>query len=132
MKVTQLCLTFCDPMACPRNSLGENTEVDCHSPLQGSNPGLLHCRLILYHLSYQGIYSFDSKNLCQQSDVSVFNTLSRFVIVFLPRSKCLLISWLRSLSAVILEAKKIKSVTVYTFPPFIYLFLYKQTPICGL
>ena len=62
----------------------------------------------------------------------LLNTLSRSVIVFLPRSKCLLISWLRSLSAVILEAKKIKSVTVYTFPPFIYLFLYKQTPICGL
>ena len=38
--------------------------------------------------------------------------LSRLVIAFLPRSKCLLISWLQSLSAVILEPKKIKSVTV--------------------
>ena len=104
-------------MACPRNSLGENTEVDCHSPLQGSNPGLLHCRPILYHLSYQGIYSFDSKNLCQQSDVSVFNTLSRFVIVFLPRSKCLLISWLWSPFTVILEPPKIKPVTASTFSP---------------
>ena len=37
----------------------------------------------------------------------LFNTLSRFVIVFLPRSKCLLISWLQSLSTVILEPKKI-------------------------
>ena len=35
----------------------------------------------------------------------VFNTLSRFVIAFLPRSKCLLISWLQSPSAVILEPK---------------------------
>ena len=50
----------------------------------------------------------------------LFNTLSRFVIAFLPRSKCLLISWLQSLSTVILEPKKIKSVTVYTFSP-IYL-----------
>ena len=40
-----------------------------------------------------------------------FNTLSRFVIAFLPRSKHLLISWLRSLSTVILEPKKLKSAT---------------------
>ena len=42
----------------------------------------------------------------------LFNMLSRLVITFLPRSKCLLISWLQSPSAVILEPKKIKSVTV--------------------
>ena len=42
----------------------------------------------------------------------LFNMLSRFVIVFLPRSKHLLISWLKSQSGVILEPKKIKSVTV--------------------
>ena len=44
----------------------------------------------------------------------LFNTLSRFVIVFLPRSKRLLISWLQSPSAVILEPLKIKSVTIST------------------
>ena len=49
----------------------------------------------------------------------LFNMLSRFVISFLPRSKYLLISWLKSPSAVILEAKKIKSVTVYIVSPFI-------------
>ena len=48
-----------------------------------------------------------------------FNTLSRFGKSFFPRSKCLLISWLQSLSAVILEPKKIKSVTAFTFPPSI-------------
>ena len=48
-----------------------------------------------------------------------FNMLSEFVIAFLPRSKCLFISWLQSLFSVILEPKKIKSVTVSTFPPFI-------------
>ena len=42
----------------------------------------------------------------------LFNMLSRFVIAFLPRSKCLFISWLQSLSTVMLEHKKIKSVTV--------------------
>ena len=41
-----------------------------------------------------------------------FNVLSRFVIAFLPRSKCLLISWLQSPSAVILEPPKIKSLPV--------------------
>ena len=44
-----------------------------------------------------------------------FNILSRFVRAFLPRSKCLLTSWLQSQSAVILESKKIKSTTVSTF-----------------
>ena len=47
----------------------------------------------------------------------LFNTLSRFVIAFLPRSKCLLISWLQSSSAETLEPKKRKSVTISTFSP---------------
>ena len=49
----------------------------------------------------------------------LFNMLFRFVIAFLPRSKCLLISWLQSPSAVILEPKKITSVTASRFPPSI-------------
>ena len=49
----------------------------------------------------------------------LFNMLSRLVIAFLPRSKCLLISWLQSPSAVILEPKKIKSVTVSIVSPSI-------------
>ena len=49
----------------------------------------------------------------------LFYTLSRFIIAFLPRSKCLLTSWLQSQSAVILGPKKIKSVTVSPFPPSI-------------
>ena len=57
--------------------------------------------------------------LCQQSNVSVFNMLSRFVIAFLPRSKRLLISWLQSPSAVILQPEKIKSATVSTVSPSI-------------
>ena len=51
----------------------------------------------------------------------LFNMLFRFVIAFLPRSKCLLISWLRSPSAVILEPNKIKSVTISIVSPSICL-----------
>ena len=49
----------------------------------------------------------------------LFNMLSRFVIAFLPRNKHLLISWLQSPSAVILEPKKIKSVSVSIVSPSI-------------
>ena len=49
----------------------------------------------------------------------LFNTLSRFVIAFHPRSRRLLISWLQSPSIVILKPKKIKSVTVSIFSPSI-------------
>ena len=65
--VTQSCPTLCDPMDCspPGSSVhgdspGKNTGVDWHAlfqeifPTQGSNPGLLHCRRILYRLSQQG------------------------------------------------------------------------------
>ena len=56
------------------------------------------------------IWTFESKVM-----PLLFNMLSRFVTAFLPRSKRLLISWLQSLSTVILEPTKIKSVTVSTF-----------------
>ena len=49
----------------------------------------------------------------------LFNTRSRFVITFLPRSKCLLISWLQFLSSVILEPKKIKSFTFHFSPIYL-------------
>ena len=50
----------------------------------------------------------------------LFNMLSTLVITFLPRSKHLLISWLQSPSAVILEPRKIKSAAVSTVSRFIY------------
>ena len=49
----------------------------------------------------------------------LFNMLSRWVITFLPRSKCILVSWLQSPSAVILESRKIKSDTASTVFPSI-------------
>ena len=64
-------------------------------------------------------HSLDCTDLCRQSDVFIFNTLSRLVIAFLPRSNRLLISWLQSPSTVILEPKKRKSVTASTFSPSI-------------
>ena len=48
----------------------------------------------------------------------LLNMISRLVITFLPRSKCLLISWLQSPSAVILEPRKIRSDTVSPVSPF--------------
>ena len=64
-------------------------------------------------------HTFHEMDFCQQSNVSVFNMLSRLVIAFLPRSKCLLISWLQSSSAVILEPPKIKSIPVSIVSPSI-------------
>ena len=58
--VTQSCPNLCDPMVYPWNFPGKNNGVGCNSllqgifPTQGSNPGLLHCRQILYNLSYRG------------------------------------------------------------------------------
>ena len=60
------------------------------------------------------IWAFDDKVMSL-----LFNMLSMLVITFLPRSKCLLISWLQSPSAVILEPPKIKSATVSTVSPSI-------------
>ena len=64
-------------------------------------------------------HKFNYTDLCQQSSISLFNMLSRFFIAFLPRSKCLLISWLQSPSAMISKSKKIKSVTVSIVSPSI-------------
>ena len=60
------------------------------------------------------LWTFVSKVMCL-----LFNMLSRLVIAFLPRSKHLLISWLQSPSAGILEPKKIKSVTISIVSPSI-------------
>ena len=62
VKVTQLCPTLCDPMDCTVHGILQATileEVDFplsrgSSPTQGLNPGLPHCRQILYQLSHQG------------------------------------------------------------------------------
>ena len=62
-------------------------------------------------------HSFDYMTFVSKIMFTLFNMLSRFVIAFLPRSKCLLISWLQSPSAVILEPPKIKFVTISVVSP---------------
>ena len=76
----------------------------------------------IFQLSHPYITTVKTRALTRQTFVGkvmslFFNMLSRLVTAFLPRNKCLLISWLRSPSAVILEPKKIKSVSFH-FPPF--------------
>ena len=60
-------------------------------------------------------HSYDNTDFCKVMSL-FFNTLSRSVIVFLPKSKCLLISWLQSLSTEILEPRKIQCHCFYIFP----------------
>ena len=90
---------FCDPMDCSPpgssvcgNSPGKNTEVGCHALLQGifltlgSNPGLPHWRLILYHLSHQGsprilewvAYHFSRGTSPPRNQTGVFCIAGRF------------------------------------------------------
>ena len=82
---------------------------------------LWHSAFLIVQLSHQYMTTGKSIALTKQTFVGklmslLSNVPSRFVIAFLPQSKCPLISWLQSLSAVILEPKKVKSVTVSTFP----------------
>ena len=84
-----------------------------------------HSVFFIVQLSHPYMTTGITTALTRQAFVSkvmslLFNTLSRFVIAFLPRSKCLLLSWLQSPSSVILELKKINSLSL--FPLFPYLF----------
>ena len=83
---------------------------------------LQHSAFFTVQLLHPDVTTGKTKALTKQTFVGkvmslLFNMLSRLVITFLPRSKCLLISWLQSPSAVILEPPKIKSVTVSIVSP---------------
>ena len=89
-----------------------------------SKASILQCSaFFIVQLSLTSIYDYwKTIVLTRQTFVGkvmslLFNMLSRLVIAFLPRSKRLIISWLQSRSAVILEPPKIKSVTVSTVSP---------------
>ena len=93
-----------------------------HHSSKASN--LLHSALLIVQLSHPYITTGKTIALTRRTFVDkvmslLFNMLSRLVITFLPRSKRLLISWLQSPSAVILEPRKIKSATVSTVSPSI-------------
>ena len=129
-KLLQSCLTLCDP-------------ID-GSPPGSPVPGILQARTLEWvAISFSNAWKWKVK-VKSLSHVRLLATpwtaayqappslgfsrqkywsgvpLSRLVIIFLPRSKRLLISWLPSLSAVILEPKKIKSATVSIVSPSIY------------
>ena len=85
---------------------------------------LWHSAFFMVQLSHPYMTNGKTIALTRQTIVGkvmslLFNMLSRLVIAFLPRSKCLLISWLQSPSAVILEPKLVKSVTVSIVSPSI-------------
>ena len=84
VKDAQSCPTLCDPMDCPWNSPGQNTGVGILSLLQGIfltqrlNPGLPHCKQILYQLSHKGSVTPSIKNyqpLAHGSLSSVFQVM---------------------------------------------------------
>jgi len=77
-------------------------------------PSLLYNPILASVHDYWKNHSFDYTDFVGKVMSLLFNTLSRFVIAFLPRIKHLLISWLQSLFAMILEPKKIKSITFST------------------
>ena len=85
---------------------------------------LLHSTFFVVQLSYPYMTTGKTIALTRRTFVGkvmslFFNMLSRLVIAFLPRSKRLLLSWLQSPSAVVLEPRKIKSDTVSTVYPSI-------------
>ena len=117
-----LWIDWCDILApwisCPRDSQESSQELQLKSNSSLMLSLLYGPTLTFVHDHWKN-HSFDYKQFCQQSDALLFNMLCRFVIAFLPRSKHFLISWLHSLSAVILEPKKIRSVTVSIVSPSI-------------
>ena len=98
----------------PRDSQ-ESSLTSQFNSIKSSALSLLHGPTLTSIHDYWKNNSFDNMDLCQQSDVLLFNMMSSLVTAFLPRSQRLLISWLQTPSIVILEPKKIKSVTASTF-----------------
>ena len=109
--VAQSCLTHCDPMI--------KSLLQHHS----SKASILRClAFFIVQLSHPYMTTGETITFTRQTFVGkvmslLLNMLSKLVITFLPRSKCRLISWLHSPSAVILEPLKPKSLTVSIVSP---------------
>ena len=96
--VAQSCVTLCDPIDCspprllrPWDFPGKNTGVDCHFllqgilPIQGSNPGLPHCRWILYQLSHKGSPLLRiMEDFCSAHGILTLDYLGLFLFFYLP------------------------------------------------
>ena len=99
--------------------------LKCLIQHHSSKASILRCSaFFIVQLSHQGVTTGKTIALTRWTFVGevmslLFNMLSRLVIAFLLRNKCVLISWLQSPSAVILEPSKIKSVTVSIVSPSI-------------
>ena len=85
----------------------------------GAQPSLCEVQLSHPYMTTGKIIALTIQTFVGKVMSLLFNTLSRLVVAFFPRSKHLLIPWLQSPSAVILEPKKIKSVTVSIVSPSI-------------
>ena len=92
------------------------------------HPAFCMVQLSRLHMTTGKTIALTTVNFVSKAVSLVFDMLSRFVIALLPRSKCLLISWLQSLSAVILKPRKIKSDTVSIFSPSICLVVMAGPP----
>ena len=97
----------------PRDSL-ESSPTPQFKSINFSALSFLHSPTLTSMHDHWKNHSLNQTDLCWHRNVSVYNMLSRLVITFLPRGKYLLISWLQSLSAVILELPELKSNTVFT------------------
>ena len=105
-------MDWLDLLACPRDSQ-ESSPTPQFKSINSSK----HSAFFIVQLSHPYMTTGKTIALTRWTFVGkvislLFSMLSRLVITFLPRNKCLLISWLQSPSAVILEPKKIKSATV--------------------
>ena len=103
---------------CPRDSQ-ESSPTSQFKSINSSSLRFLYSPTLTSINDYWKNYSFDYADICQQSMSLLFNMILRLVIVFIPRSRYLLISWLQSPSAVILEPRRIKSATVSIFFLFV-------------
>ena len=106
-------------ITCWAKGFQESTPAPQFESINSFTLCLLYVPTLTSVRDYWKDYSLEYKDLCCKVMSVLLNTLSRFVIAFLSRSNYLLISWLRSLSTVILEPKKRKSVTASTFSPSI-------------
>ena len=103
----------------PKNFLSRvfsNTTIQKHQLFSVS---LLYGPALTSIHDYWKIIALTRQTFAGKTISLVFNMLSKFVIAFLPRNKCLLISWLQSPSAVILEPRKIACHCSYCFPIYL-------------
>ena len=112
---------------CQRDSQ-ESSPTPQFKSISSSAISLLYGTTLISVHDYWKNHSFTTHTFVNKVMSLPFNTLFTFVTAFLPRSKCLLISWPESPSAVILQPKKIKSLTVSIVSPLFAMKWWGQMP----